>query len=254
MVTKDNYTEENSKAVDSWVKTGWIWSRPITHGEYLNAKLGKYRILLTPTIPVPEEWIGPVKGKKVLALASGGGQQGPVFQALGADVTILDYSEAQLGKEKEVALREGYEINLIRADMTRPLPFDDSEFDMVFNPVSTIFIEDVAPLWKECARIVKKGGVLMTGIDNGINYIVEGEGETRITHSLPYNPLKDPALMQELKEVDAGIQFSHSLSDNLQPLLKNGFMLTDIYEDTNGEGRLHEMNIPTFVAMRLVRV
>ena len=91
-------------------------------------------------------------------------------------------------------------------------------------------------------------------IYNGINYIVEGEGETRITHSLPYNPLKDPALMQELKEADAGIQFSHSLSDNLQPLLKNGFMLTDIYEDTNGEGRLHEMNIPTFVAMRLVRV
>ena len=122
------------------------------------------------------------------------------------------------------------------------------------TPVSTIFIEDVAPLWKECARIVKKGGVLMTGIDNGINYIVEGEDETRITHSLPYNPLKDPALMQELKEADAGIQFSHSLSDNLQPLLKNGFMLTDIYEDTNGEGRLHEMNIPTFVAMRLVRV
>lgn len=60
--------------------------------------------------------------------------------------------------------------------------------------------------------------------------------------------------MQELKEADAGIQFSHSLSNNLQPLLKNGFMLTDIYEDTNGEGRLHEMNITTFVAMRLVRV
>ena len=38
MITKDNYTEENSKAVDSWVKTGWIWSRPITHEEYLNAK------------------------------------------------------------------------------------------------------------------------------------------------------------------------------------------------------------------------
>ena len=89
---------------------------------------------------------------------------------------------------------------------------------------------------------------------NGIIYIVEVESETRITHSLPYIPLKDPALMQELKEADAGIQFSHSLSDNLQPLLKNGFMLTDIYEDTNGEGRLHEMNIPTFVAMRLVRV
>jgi hypothetical protein len=34
----------------------------------------------------------PVKGKRLLGLASGGGQQMPVFAALGANVTILDYS------------------------------------------------------------------------------------------------------------------------------------------------------------------
>ena len=28
-----------------------------------------------------------------------------------------------------------------------------------------------------------------------------------------------------------------------------GFMLLALYEDTNGEGRLHDMNIPTFLAM-----
>jgi hypothetical protein len=26
-----------------------------------------------------------------------------------------------------------------------------------------------------------------------------------------------------------------------------------MYEDTNGEGRLHEMNIPTYLAMRSVK-
>lgn len=254
MITKDNYTEENSKTVDSWVKNGWIWSRPITHEEYLKAKEGNYTVLLTPTVPVPEEWIGSLKGKRVLALASGGGQQGPVFQALGADVTVLDYSQAQLDKEKEVAAREGYEINLVRADMTKPLPFEDDEFDMVFNPVSTCYIEEVGPLWKECSRIMKKGGVLMTGIDNGINYIVESEAETMIAHSLPFNPLKDPALMEELKATDSGVQFSHSIADHLNPLLKSGFVLTDVFEDTNGEGRLHEMGIPTFVAMRFEKL
>lgn len=254
MITETNYTEANSKTIDGWVRNGWIWSKPVSHEEYLKAKEGEYTILLTPTVPVPEEWIGSVRGKRVLLLASGGGQQGPVFQALGADVTVLDYSRSQLDRDKEVAEREGYSITLVRADMTKPLPFEDDTFDMIFNPVSTCYIEEVGPLWKECARIVKKGGVLMTGIDNGINYIVDGEAETQIVHTLPYNPLKDPSLMEELKEADAGVQFSHSLSDNLQPLLKNGFTLTDIFEDTNGEGRLHEMNIPTFIALRLVRL
>ena len=38
MITRDNYAEENSKTVDSWVKDGWIWSIPITHDSYLKAK------------------------------------------------------------------------------------------------------------------------------------------------------------------------------------------------------------------------
>ena len=177
MITRDNYAEENSKTVDSWVKDGWIWSIPITHDSYLKAKEGFFDIVLTPTKNVPHEWFGNLKGKRVLALASGGGQQGPIFNALGADVTVLDYSNLQLEKEKEVALREGYEIKLIKADMSKPLPFENASFDLIFNPVSTCYIEKIEPLWKECFRILSKGGVLLTGVDNGINYIVDDKDE-----------------------------------------------------------------------------
>ena len=156
MITRDNYAEENSKTVDSWVKDGWIWSIPITHDSYLKAKEGFFDIVLTPTKNVPHEWFGNLKGKRVLALASGGGQQGPIFNALGADVTVLDYSNLQLEKEKEVALREGYEIKLIKADMSKPLPFENESFDLIFNPVSTCYIEKIEPLWKECFRILSK--------------------------------------------------------------------------------------------------
>ena len=31
--------------------------------------------------------------------------------------------------------------------------------------------------------------------------------------------------------------------------MKGKGWLLDLYEDTNGEGRLHELNIPTFLAM-----
>ena len=53
-------------------------------------------MVLTPTKPVPHEWFGELKGKKVLGLASGGGQQMPIFAALGASCTVLDYSPRQL--------------------------------------------------------------------------------------------------------------------------------------------------------------
>ena len=253
MINRENYTNENSKVVDSWVKNGWLWSIPVSHEAYLKAKEGEYDIVLTPTKSVPHEWFGPLKGKRVLALASGGGQQGPIFKALGADVTILDYSDMQLEREKEVAIREVYEIKLVKADMSKPLPFADSSFDLIFNPVSTCYIEKIEPLWKECYRILSKDGILLTGVDNGINYIVKDIDEREITHSLPFNPLEDPLLMEELMKDDAGIQFSHTLGEHLTALLNAGFKLTNIFEDTNGEGHLHELNIPTFAAIRVIK-
>ena len=81
-------------------------------------------MFLTPTKPVPHEWFGKISGKKILGLASGGGQQMPIFAALGADCTVMDYSEEQLKSERIVAEREGYSIRIIRGDMTKPLPFE----------------------------------------------------------------------------------------------------------------------------------
>ena len=45
--------------------------------------------------------------KKLLGLACGGGQQGPVFAIKGYDVTIMDFSKSQLQRDDMVAKREG---------------------------------------------------------------------------------------------------------------------------------------------------
>ena len=74
-----------------------------------------------------------------------------------------------------VAEREGYMINIIRADMSNPLPFDDSFFDIIFHPVSNCYVEEVKPIWHECYRVLRKGGVLVSGLDIGINYIFDLE-------------------------------------------------------------------------------
>lgn len=250
METKEkSYRDINAETIDRWIDEGWQWGVPVPHETYEKALKGEWNVYLTPTKPVPHAWFGELRGKKILGLASGGGQQIPIFTALGADCTVLDYSEKQIASEEAVAKREGYRVRAVRADMTEPLPFADGEFDLIFHPVSNCYVREVRPIWRECYRVLKKGGVLIAGMDHYINYMVD-PAEERIVNHLPFDPLSDPDQMRQLEEDDAGVQFSHSLAEQLGGQLEAGFILTDLYEDTNGEGRLHELNIPTFLATR----
>ncbi len=244
-----NYQDINAATIDKWIEEGWEWGKPISHEEYIQAKEGNWNVVLTPTKNVPHHWFGDLKGKKVLGLASGGGQQMPIFAALGAECTVLDYSEKQLDSERLVSEREGYDIRIIRADMTKKLPFEDEEFDLIFHPVSNCYVKEVKPIWKECYRILKKGGSLLSGVDHYINYIVDEE-EKEIINSLPFDPLTNETHKKQLEDADAGMQFSHSLEEQIGGQLEAGFTLLELYEDTNGEGRLHELKIPTFLALR----
>ena len=247
-----NYQQINADTIDRWVEAGWEWGKPIGHEAWLSACEGKWDVLLTPTKPVPHSWFGNLRGKRVLGLASGGGQQMPVFAALGADCTVLDYSPRQLESEKMVARREGYSIRIIRADMSKPLPFADGEFDLIFHPVSNCYVREVRPIWRECFRVLKSGGALLAGMDNGINYIFDDE-ETRLENALPFDPLIHPEQMRRLQESDGGIQFSHTLEEQIGGQLEAGFILKALYEDTNGSGKLHEYNIPSFIATWAVK-
>ena len=200
----ESYADINARTIDRWIAEGWEWGIPIDHETYQKAKAGKWEVLLTPTKPVPHAWFGDLRGKKVLGLAAGGGQQMPVFSALGAECTVLDYSLRQLESERLVAEREGYAIDIVRADMSKPLPFADGSFELIFHPVSNCYVREVVPIWRECFRVLKSGGVLLAGMDHYLNYIVDDD-ETRIVNKLPFDPLTDPEQRRRLEETDSGM-------------------------------------------------
>ncbi len=247
-----NYTDINSLTIDQWASSGWEWGQAINHDTFVKAQQGDWFVLLTPTKPVPKEWFCNFKSSKILGLACGGGQQMPIFSALGANCTVLDYSKEQLNAEVMVAKREKYEIDIVHADMTKPLPFANESFDLIFHPVSNCFVEDILPIWKECYRVLKNGGILLAGFDNSINYVFD-EDEDVMKYKLPYNPLKDKDIYDDSLKNDWGIQFSHTIEEQIGGQLKAGFILTDIYQDTNGSGKLHEFNVPTYYATRVVK-
>lgn len=247
-----SYADVNAETIDRWVDGGWEWGKPIEHAEYAAALEGRWDVKLTPVRFVPHEWLGELRGKRLLGLACGGGQQMPVFAALGARCTVLDYSPRMLENERRVAEREGYDIEIVRADMSKRLPFDDGQFDLIFHPVSNCYVEDVRHVWRECFRVLKRGGALLAGFDTPILYAMN-EAETQLTCTLPFNPLKNPEQARHLAQIDGGMQFSHTLEEQIGGQLEAGFALTALYDDLGGAGNLHEHRVPTYIATRSVK-
>lgn len=258
-----NYIDSNARAWDAIAASEREDGRacftcPLSHEAYLLALGGVLEVSLTSAKKVPADWFPHLQGKKILGLASGGGQQGPVFAAHGADVTITDISDKQLENEKAVALREGYSINILKCDMQKPLPFDNHSFDIIFNPVSNCYIENLFPVWQECARIIKPGGILMAGFVKEEHFMFEPDftkDKALISvHKLPFNSLRDlpPQRKQEMLKNHEPFTFSHSLTEQLGGLLKTGFTLTDLYEDGDGGG-LFDAYMNSYVAVRAVK-
>ena len=252
-----SYTETNSKAWDAWGEDNCPWTIPVSHEEFLRAKQGDWSVVLTPCIPVPRDWFLPFEGCKLLGLASGGGQQMPIFAALGAACTVLDYSDSQLQKEQDVAAREGYGIEIVKADMALPLPFGDNAFDLIFHPVSNCYIEDVQHVWDECYRVLRPGGVLLAGFDNGISSLFEDGDPLKVAVKLPYNPLKmsEEERQLELEKCRGTIQFSHTIEEQIGGQLKAGLRLTHLYEDRDRPGDTEQISdyIPLYAATRAVK-
>ncbi|MCD4827685.1 MAG: class I SAM-dependent methyltransferase [Acholeplasmataceae bacterium] len=246
---KIDFVKINEETMNRWNKEGWEWGKPIDHQTYINATKGIWDVVLTPNISVPKDWFLPFKNLKILGLASGGGQQMPIFAALGADVTVFDLSEEQLNSERLVQQREGYDIKIVKGDMTKRLPFEDESFDLIFHPVSNVYVKDVKHVFRECARILRKDGILLSGLDIGTNFIVD-ETETMIVNKLPFDPLTNKAQYDFMIKNDYGIQFSHTTEEQIKGQLDAGFELLDIFEDTNNAGRLYELNIGCYIATK----
>ena len=194
----------------------------------------------------------------MLCLASGGGQQGPILAAAGANVTVFDNSPAQLRQDQLVAERELLSLKVIEGDAANLSIFSDESFDLVFNPCSTVFMQNVRAVWKECYRVLRRNGILMTGSMNPVHYIFDlykaDEGILEIAHSIPYSdltsiPKKD---LDELMEKGLPVEFGHSLTDLLGGQCDAGFVITGMYEDYMLDLPLHNYH-PSYIATRAVK-
>ena len=71
---------------------------PVDAATVRRARVGDWSVILTPRLPVSRDWFGELRGKRVLCLASGGGQQVPIFAAAGAEVVGPVHAKAGSAK------------------------------------------------------------------------------------------------------------------------------------------------------------
>lgn len=258
---RDPY-ERNRRAWNRRAQLQHRWTIPVTSEQIDRARRGDWEIVLTPVRPVPKAWLEPLAGTPTLALASGGGQQGPILAAAGAHVTVFDASEEQLARDRMVADRDGLELSTVQGDMRDLSRFEDASFDLIVHPVSNCFVDDVRVVWRECARVLKPGGRLLAGFGNPALYIFDvpayEAGGLVVRHRVPYSDY-DAFTAEEIDaraERGEPVEFGHTLEDQIAGQLAAGLTVTGLYEDVDGTepatGTLGRY-LPCFIATQAIK-
>lgn len=255
-----NIVDYNKEAWDNWGEKNCVYTIPIDHESIEKAKNNNLQIQLTPNIFVPKEWFGEIKNKDILCLASGGGQQGPMLAASGANVTVFDNSPSQLKKDQYVAEREKLNIKCVQGDMRDLSKFNNGTFDIIFHPVSNCFVDNIETVWKECFRILRNGGRLLSGFVNPIVYIFDfnkydKDGTINVRYKIPYSDITQlPAeeLNCKIKSKEP-LEFGHSLDSQIGGQINTGFVIKGFYEDKNKKNDIIDEYISTYISTLAVK-
>lgn len=249
----------NQQAWNDLVKKGDRWTVPIAASEIEKARAGKPELILTPKKIVPIEWYPVLKDANVLALASGGGQQVPCLAAAGANVTVYDFSAEQLKQDVLTCEKYGLKIQAIQGDMMDMSVLPSDSYEFIFHPCSNSFVPDLGPVWASCARVLKKGGVIMWGFTKAESMLLYKDPSTNVytlKYKMPYSDTH--SLTEEERSVytnnNEPLIFGHSLEDQISVLLKNGFVLTDLFEDNWGGDDPMDEYFNAFVACRAIKL
>jgi SAM-dependent methyltransferase len=250
----------NRRAWDKYVEQGNRWTVPVSSEEVAAARRGDWSIALTPRKPVPRDWFPDLDDLDVLALGSGGGQQGPILAARGAHVTVFDNSPAQLAQDRMVAERDGLALETIEGDMADLSRFLPESFDLIIHPSCNLFVPDVRRVYREAFRVLRRGGAMLTGFCDPIMFAIDADlqkqGVAQLKHTIPYSDVTSLNDEERRRYTDVAepLVFGHTLEDQIGGQTDAGFVIAGFYGDKHVEEDVISRFMPCFGATLAVKM
>jgi SAM-dependent methyltransferase len=178
-----------------------------------------------------------VQGLKVLCLAGGGGQQSAVYTLLGACVTVFDLAPEQLEADQAAARHYSYQVTTLQGDMRDLSSLLSRSFDRVHQPISTLYVPDLRPVYAGVARILKPGGLYRADYTFPLLYMAEmGAWDGKGYRLYVTQPYRDGAIRETadkrvtFDEGDLIGEFHHTLSAIVNGLIAEGLNIRGVWE------------------------
>ncbi len=219
--------DHNRQVWDRRVEEGLVFTRPATRQE------------IAQPDPLLDPWAKNegVRGKRVLCLGAGGGRQGTLYAAAGAQVTVVDISEQQLVTDRAIAAEYKLDITAVRASIDDLSALPMRSFDMVIQPVSTCYVPDLAAVYRQVAGVIRPGGLYVSQHKQPTSLQAHIRPGTRGYELLePYyrqGPL--PEVRGSIHREPGTHEFLHRWEHLVGELCRTGFVLEDLSEPWHGD-------------------
>lgn len=129
-------------------------------------RLGFIRARITQHFGLAPDAERPFEGLRVLDIGCGGGLVSEPMARLGASVTGIDASEANIKTAMTHAARSGLEIDYRAGTAEGLLQAGEPGFDVVLNLEVVEHVADPASFLRDCAALLKPGGLMLVATIN----------------------------------------------------------------------------------------
>jgi ubiquinone/menaquinone biosynthesis C-methylase UbiE len=177
--------------------------------------------------------LGDIKGKRIIDLGCGGGQNAVALAKMGAEVTGVDFSREQIKRAESLAAAQKVSIRFQQADISA-IPFiDDQSFDIAISACAISFLERIDLVFTEANRVLNSGGRFILSDMNPLQYLLD-ETDRGVTFNDKYYQ-RSLAMnwSWDFDELNNAPRFRHyvrMISQYINSLVDSGFTIKKVLE------------------------
>jgi len=177
--------------------------------------------------------LGNVKGKDVLEIGCGGGQNSVVLAKWGARPVGLDISEEQIKHARKLADRERVKVSFSVGNMEDLSVFSNESFDIALSSFAIEYADDLVRTFHEVFRVLRKSGLFVFAVVHPIAFRgrVAHYGKRRVWAVTNYFDRRKRPWKWKVKEGTAKFYSrQRTIQDYFDLLVKAGFHVERIVE------------------------